>query len=840
MIRAFLSHSSKDKEWYADIIAKSLSKDKIAYDQITFEEGMMSLDEINHWLSKSCLFVVLLSENSLNSDWVKYELNEAKRLFDTTEKLNMIYPIIIDSRINYKDSRIPEWLKDRNLKLIKSPTIASRRIKQRLREISWKHHPRLKEKESIFFGRNNLVKSIEERIYSLDNEQPFAIVASGLNRIGRKSLIDHTLKKLNVVRESYKAPTIELNTHESIEDFILKLNDLGFTSGIELTDFLSKKVDEKVELAYKMLMQIKAANEKVFINDNGCLITPEREIVDWFSRLLKKIEGIDWLGLGIAARFRPLEYKLFNYTNLFAVHVSELDVSERKGLLKLYADFEGLNLDREDLKYFAAQLKGFPEQVFYAVSIIKDYGVVLAKNKTDLIIDYNTQRITELLNVYSDNKKALDLLNLIAEFDIIHYNFLFEIIEQCDECYTLLEEFFARGICDHLGINNEYIRMNDAFKDYLRRNSYELPQKFQENIKKHVEDFLKDEDKLSRDISDFQYSVKRAIINEKYEKIRHLLIPSHFLNTMKELYDTHKKYEDVVILADRVLKSEEYIDPRIQFEIRYFLCLALARLKKNRFKQEVMKIKGPEHDFLFGFYYRQIGNYTEAIDRLQKALKSKERFARAQRELVQVYLSIEDYDTALELAKENYENDKKRNPYHVQAYFSCVVKQSKTKENIEILKKLLKDLEDIKTDKGIEMYLRCSAYYQAFIDNNEKEAIKIINEAITKFPDSLYVRIDKFYICLKFDRISEINDIFEYLEKSGYVKNKSFENTFYRMKILKLAKEGKIKEALQLIDNFKNYPENSIQKLKEKILKNDENEKKIIILQKTILPDNAM
>lgn len=98
-MRVFISHSSKDKDPYCNSVARilreKLGKDSIVYDAVTFEAGEKSVDEINRTLAFSDLYVILLSVNAVESDWVKYELKEAhKKLTDRT--LNRIYPLIID------------------------------------------------------------------------------------------------------------------------------------------------------------------------------------------------------------------------------------------------------------------------------------------------------------------------------------------------------------------------------------------------------------------------------------------------------------------------------------------------------------------------------------------------------------------------------------------------------------------------------------------------------------------------------------------------------------------------------------------------------------------------
>jgi len=136
MIKAFLSHSSSDKTMYVRIVAEKLGKQNIHYDEFTFEEGEKTITEIFKGIEHSELFVFFISNNSLNSDWVKREIFTAKDKLEKNE-LRKIYPIIIDREVTYKDERIPDWLRQQyNLKLISRPTIAAKKIWQKLIELT--------------------------------------------------------------------------------------------------------------------------------------------------------------------------------------------------------------------------------------------------------------------------------------------------------------------------------------------------------------------------------------------------------------------------------------------------------------------------------------------------------------------------------------------------------------------------------------------------------------------------------------------------------------------------------------------------------------------------------
>lgn len=817
MPKAFLSHSSQDKKSYVEIVARQLGYHNCVYDDLTFEEGMKPLEEIQKGLDKSDLFVIFLSNSALESAWVKKELILAKNKL-SEKTLRRIFPIIIDKKVTYRDSRIATWLREYNLKLVSRPTVATRRIKKRLREISWEYHPRLKEKERIFVGRNELVKTFEERIHSLDLPLPICIIASGLEKIGRKVFLIHSLRKTNIIDDSYSPPLIKLTTNESIEDFILKLYNLGFSEKMDLGYLLKKKVTEKIEIALNIIKDIQIAKEIVFVNDSGCIVTPDRKITDWFKKIIDNIKSEQKITLCLASSFRPLEYELRDFPFIFNIKVPELDKSERVGLLKQYSEFEELNLSTTDLRYFFNLLYGYPEQIYFTVDLLKDYGIERVKNESYLIVEYNTEKVTQVLMKYEKNKEEMDLLYLLANFDFINYDFLFEIIGEHEIFRKLISDFLARAICENLGSNREYIRLNDAICDYIKRTTHELNPIYKQRLEEHLSIFLdtyeeKDEE---TDLADLVYSIKQALISGK-EIDEKFLIPSYFMKTMKEIYDSHTRYNDVVFLADRVLQSKKYLDDMVVKHIRYYLCLSLARLRNVRFLKEVQYISGPEHNFLMGFYYRFIGKNKDALLRLHEALSDRPDFPRAQRELVQVLLNIEDFESAYELAKENYEKNK-NNPFHIQAYFRCVIYKKDLPNQDTVMNELLTNLSRINSDQAREMYFRSKAQYYAYCLNNKEEALYWIERAIKEFPELPYPYFTKFEICEKFGNLQDMEIVLEQLNKI-ISKNSYHYNSLIKNKAIFNAYKKNENLTFTLLKQLRGFPEEALENLRERLVK---------------------
>ena len=117
-----------------------------------------------------------------------------------------------------------------------------------------------------------------------------------------------------------------------------------------------------------------------------------------------------------------------------------------------------------------------------------------------------------------------------------------------------MNELIALSICDYVGIEKKFIRINDAIRDYVLRNRLSMPEEFRRILDEHLNSFLESEDVEERDVSETLYSIKEGIkagrtIRDKY------LIPSHFIESIRELYNEHRNLDRVIELADMLLEE---------------------------------------------------------------------------------------------------------------------------------------------------------------------------------------------------------------------------------------------------------------------------------------------
>ena len=819
MSKVFLSHSSKDKEWYVSHVYKYLVKyvgeQSVVIDEVSFQQGRVTSEEILYGITNSDLFVIFLSNNSLDSEWVQDELKIVEELVGKNSI--QICPIIIEDKIKYDDRRIPQWLsKNYNIQLIKRVKKAADVIYQRMLEISYQKYPRLKELSRIFVGRNKYLQLIEERLDDFEKEKPIAIIASGLDKMGRSSLLKKGMIKSNIVRESFNYPEIVLRSDESIEDCILKLSDLGFSTVVRLEELSHEGLNEKIGRLSKLIDDLQKEQEIVLIRDYGCIVNHEGKVASWFYDAVTRNNVHSKVTFLIASKFKY--YRDIGYTDrLYALSVNELTDKERRGLLKRLLEIDDIDMNTDSFNDVVSVLSGLPEQVQFTELILKEHGFQGFELRRQNILEFNNKKAAALLQGIKDNNDLMGLLLLLSSFDYVSVSFIMRVVES-DDCAKWLETLHLYGITEYVGVLKEYVRVNDAIKDYVQRSANTIPETYSKKLRNEANiiiNQLNERDSSDYSMPEILYSLKSSM-KEGMTISDSFIIPSIYLKTMNDLY-YDGKYEAVIKFADKALQNKEFMDDRIVFELRYLLCLSLAQTRDKQFTQEVKYINGADHDFLYAFYYRRKGLFAKAYDYINKSLLNKPSFSKAKREKVQILIGMQDYEGALELAKENYENYKD-NPYHIHAYYSCLIKTDNPTNYCNTLKSLLLDMDEIDSNLSKEMAARMRAQYTAIIDRDYTKAKETVDKAITMRGNKIYGRFTKFEIAEKFQKLDDMKDVIKFFDVEEY-KYRFHDNIVY-MKSIVMAMSGQLSAAEEYFKkNIRNYTDsaqcNMIQKLKK-------------------------
>jgi hypothetical protein len=748
MAKAFLSHSSENKD-LVEKIAIQLGRNNCFYDKMTFEAGNLTIEEIFSSINETDIFVLFISEPALESKWVKKEISQARKNLNNGW-IERIFPIIIDKTIKYSDSRIPQWIKKPyNLRVLDNEVLILKKITQLLREVVFKKNKHIQELETLFVGRNDLTQEFETKIINIDNRKPTCIIAYNFfPGMGRRTFLKNALRKTNLIDRLYEPVILPIESKESVEDFIYKLNIINPDYSVTEPDFSELDIDSKILIAKDLVKNFSDNNEIIFIIDEGSIVLPNTKIVDWFQRLIEFSDFENQITFCLISKFRPDGVKVARSNKLLAFRIDELSKPDTQTLFLQYLRILNIEIPSDDKKFFIDYLVGIPGQIIFTANLISSSNIIEAKKHIDEISDYSDLMAVSIFELFKDDELTRQILIAMSKIDIISLDLLYEIFGNNEEVNNSIQKLFNLSVFNFMFSGYEYIKLNSAISDYITRSRIQLNQKYSSHFNGLIKKSLsQDLDKqLHTDYSDFLFTLQNMIQNgikipKKY------FLPSYVLKAIVQKY-YDRRYDIAQNLCIKLLENSRKFDAQIIRETRYWLCLAYARDNKNstiddKFFEEVSFFKEEHIDnkdyyFLLAFYFRNRGKMDSAEQYYLKVLDLGGDHSKTKRELVNVYLSQGNYPKALDLARENYERFK-TNVFHIHAYFSCLVKKyTVNKHDIEVLKKLMVSVKNNYHNKAEDIYMTMEGEFEFYINHDLKTSVDKLEIALKTSKNKYY------------------------------------------------------------------------------------------------------
>lgn len=740
MIKAFISHSSKQKP-FVEELTQRLGKNFCMVDCYSFEAARKTIKEIYDSIDKSTVFVLLISRESLASDWVTKEIDYAKNKL-SADDFERFWPYIIDETLEIEDC--PEWIRETdcfNLKKFKSPQILARDIEQKFRKIIWAKDKTRKLLETTVVGRNADIAKFEEKYQSLRGLSLCALVVSGRDGVGKEAFAKACMHKVgyDIETEPYH---ICMNPNEGIENFLLYLNMITRKyCQEEIENILAQEVEVKVDRAVELLNELYETRSVVFINDDLSCILPYRKMADWLIDVIESSKLSNQLGLYINTRKVPDTFLETEHPRIAQIQLQPLDRRDRTMLfVNCMRAYNLTDLREEDINFFVDKLLQSPEQIVKVAEALTRTPIHTVKRDIASLQQIGDKKIEPLKNRFFQDEEKKCLLIILSKLDFISYKILERIYEErIIEAMEIIEEMMDYGIVSTFGPNDDFFRLDHYFSDYIKRCHLKLAPDWEMHVNDVLEDMITNSNDINEDVSIYLYDARERIMKGKGDKTS-FLIPSVVVSSVIEVYNK-QDYNLVIKICDSVLNDSHNYYPDQERELRYWLCLALARKTDTRFFDEVQKMQGSDYCFLRGFYQRIATVYAEAERWYKKALEKSPNLQRAKRELVTALLAQKKFPEALGMAKENYEHDPD-NSYQIHGYFRCLVrKHGLTREEIKTLEELLNSMRDNLSDKHNELYTAMNIEYQDNVKRKDPTyMLQLIADAESKYPTSLNVQ----------------------------------------------------------------------------------------------------
>ena len=541
MAKAFLSHSSKNKE-LVQRIAQQLGNKNCVLDEISFDPGRKTLEQIFSELDSSDIFVLFLSNESLDSPWVIKEIRKAKKNLNN-DFLDRIVPIIIDEHIDHTDDRIPKWIaKPYNLKYINNDVIILKKIRQAMREVSFKKTKYNQEIENNFVGRNAEMQKFENEINNLDNWTPTYIIAYNyFEGIGRRTFLKNALRKYKLIEYLDTPITITVDSKESIENFIYKLNTISKNPEVLDYDFSTLDMTSKVDIAVNLVKEFMCFKELIFVIDEGGIILPDSSIVEWYSSIVNNDIFNNNLVLCLISKYRPNEVFLKKEKKSLVYRIPELSKSETQNLfLRLLKIYQLENIKREEKEFFIEHLNGIPSQIIYAVNLLES-SPFEAKKSINEIIEYSDRFSSTILNhlkELKDNPTAYQLAILLSTSEIFSIELIYKIFGENVQTTEALQKLFDLSLFNFVFGDYEHLKLNPTLSDYINRSKIQLEPKFKEQLNKVAKELLKKDldETINNDYSEFMFTLQR-MLEDRVKIPKKYFIPALIIKNVIKEYD---------------------------------------------------------------------------------------------------------------------------------------------------------------------------------------------------------------------------------------------------------------------------------------------------------------
>lgn len=727
MIKVFLSHSSLQKN-LVEKVASEIGWDFAILDKFDFESGRKIIDEINNALDVTSVFVFFASKESLSSSWCKSELANIRDLVD--EEKCYFCAFSVDEGIDVTKDAKP-WVRQYLTNYYDNPKTLARVIQRRIVEILWETHPEIKIKEHFYVGREKEFSQMMSMLYENRNQKCKCVIASGLRHIGRKRfLLQFMVHKLNNgLHPSYYPLEISLKDTDSLDSLIKQMNDYICTYSKTELDEALKDVTKHKEIAVTLVNNIVEAHELIRIDDDSCIVNKNGYIEDWFLDVIHQTDLNPKVSLFVASTCSVNAKTAREEKQISHLQLQPMKRTDMKILFNVYAEAKGVKCDDGKVDELLTNMTGYPDQVFEIVDLLERSGMPAVMREISGINKMYDSDMAMLLDEFQKDTKAYQLLILMSKFEYIGYHQLYSIFQE-PELNTILEIFEHHAIYECFGATRNYLRLNRALSDYIDRSRLTLDKVYQQRLDNYSKELLEQTDEETLNLAEDLYRSKKMLSDPRFKVSTETILPSVALKVIVDQY-RKEDYEGVIDLARRILYDNNRHDyDSVKRSIRYWMCLSYCKLGSEyqlEIEKEVKNFTGYTKFFILGYYERIQGHYPKAQSYYEKALEASKSYmhkhtSKAAHELVITKMKQNDYEGALELAKQNYESEKS-NVYHIEAYFRCYVQSNHPDKNLlQLLIKNMRSSYDANKDVIADTF---EAEYYFYID---KEPLKAINQ----------------------------------------------------------------------------------------------------------------
>jgi pentatricopeptide repeat protein len=636
-LKAFLSYSHRDKA-LVDAVAAHVGRIFVTVDTVAFHTSDDIIQSIESAIKDSGIFVYFASNDSIGSNWVRFEIDEA-RYHQLISRLRRFIIVLLDDRL--QPTAFPEWMQRHILIKSHAPRPIARIIRGAIDDMV------AEDQSGIFVGRASETANLQAALVPPNTLGDVSVVTiRGLPGIGRRTLLQRVAKDSLFIE---RLLTVRVEIGDNVNSITAKLADL-IEPAVTTEDTLgmvrqiqSLSASDACSRFVSDVSKALQLHELVVLYDEGGALDDDGSPTTAIRMLLRETRKPPAQLIALITNRRPRFRDVPDLQDTDIVDVSPLREPEVRQLVALRARAKGFNFTPEIIAELAEQAKGYPPAVTALVEMAKVYGAELAANSLRNGADYRPQPLTRYLSKLRFSPAEQKMISILARNSPLPLSILAHFVPDVQDATRALTRLIDTSLVMPQ-LATSWYRISDPVIDYVDRQFPPCTVEDYSVLANELDKFLgKDRDAGSYlDLSRVLY---RALIHAgRTEQPRAYALLADWLRLAEEFYHqrNYQRALSLAMMAHKEAPGSETLTWIIRSHVK------LGNFDRALSYIEEMRTRGHPRDvhFLIGFLERNRGAYRAAIRHYELAMRAGRRGLALERDLAECYLQEGDLDRA--------------------------------------------------------------------------------------------------------------------------------------------------------------------------------------------------
>jgi tetratricopeptide (TPR) repeat protein len=817
-MRAFLSHSSKDKG-FVEGVAGLLKPGTFEIDSQTFDAGLVNAKAIATALQRCDLFCLFLSANSVNSPYVEFETLLGLEFLAKGTLTRFIAICLDDQAFAQASSEVRFFNIVRKSVSVES---TARSIQGAMiaaaSEGNLSAHP--------FIGRESQSLELERQVFDPQRPSTKALFASGNFGSGRRTLIQKFYQN-NFPHVGRIFPSLNIGNFSGLEELYRKLVTAlrPSMSARELvaraTAFGIADEKEKRRQIAELINSALVAREAVFFIDTGGLLTDAGAFQPEIASIISLLQDRPHPPLAmIAPRMVPTRLRR-SEEDVAYVGLRSLDRDDSERLAKRLFKNSNSSITPKQLGEIVTLADGHPYNLYRIFEEVEQRGIDAFLSNTIEFVNWKHRQSSEYLERSPLEDNDIIILSLLTIVPALDFQAIVDALPI--EPVVASEALLKLSNLHIIENSGNLFTISPPLRIAVERDKrVDMPAGVRAEALKVLARTLAirlDEGSAKLDLVDTAVlsSIESGLPSESITAA--LLLPSHYVWLAQRHYD-QRHYSESIRLAKEGLKGANRLSSAGLVAACRYMCLAAARVGDAvTFDEGIRRLEQVADDswaksniaHLRGFSARFHGNLPSAEEFFRESYRLSPGNVSTAREIAAICLARNNLDEAESFAREA-QGYASRNAYVIDILIAILVKKlgKRAVSNPEIgaLLDLLRDLDE---ESGRSFYTTRKAELE-FLWGDNRRARALIEDAISKTSTIFEPRRIYAEILIKEGNTPKAKEVIDWMKEKVNSRDPRERRTNLRPYLETyshyLTEIGRFDEAKEIYNDFSVFTEN--------------------------------